>query len=437
MSGLRQWQSEALRAWHANQRRGIIASATGTGKTRLAIEAVREALAAGGHVMVVVPTRTLQDQWLRTLRAAQLVRARIGTIGGIAPDPNPDYLVLVAVIDSARDGAKMLIRHWNQKAGPTLLIVDECHWAGSAFNRGVFDGEAKWTLGLSATPERGDDGLDEVLVPSLGPIVYRYPIRTAMDDGVLADIRILNLLVDMPRADVHEYEVIQRRTAEVKSKLETAHPELFENEDWTWAVQSASTTIPEAMKLVRLVALRRRMLASNASRMASFGRIVGQGLLEKRRTIIFNETIQQAEASAEHLRAENVRFSIDHSMISPRLRAGEIAAFRTGERDVLVAVRTADEGLDVPDADQAIILAGTSNPRQRVQRIGRIVRLGDVAPRAISILAAGTVEETVVANRDVALFGPHRVRNVRQPVGRVLDIQHMIQTGFRLEQGLL
>jgi superfamily II DNA or RNA helicase len=75
-------------------------------------------------------------------------------------------------------------------------------------------------------------------------------------------------------------------------------------------------------------------------------------------------------------------------------------------------VRAADEGLDVPDADQALITSGTLNPRQRVQRLGRIVRLGGQQPRALSLLARGTPEETVVAGRDLELLGVSRVRTI-------------------------
>ena len=89
----------------------------------------------------------------RELRAARIVSSRrLGTIGGAAPDPNPDHLIIVAVIDSARTGGRGLVKHWNGLGFPTMLVVDECHWAGSEYNRGVFEGDARWRLGLSATP---------------------------------------------------------------------------------------------------------------------------------------------------------------------------------------------------------------------------------------------------------------------------------------------
>lgn len=413
MSGLRPWQSEALAAWEENDRRGIVAAATGTGKTRLAIEALRRTAAEGARATIVVPTRILQAQWLRELRSARVVPAkRIGTIGGPSPDPSPDHLVIVAVIDSARTGGRSLVKHWNSLGLPTMLVVDECHWAGSQYNRGVFEGDARWRLGLSATPERGDDGFDEVLVPELGGIVYRYSLKGAMDDGVLADLRLVNLLVDLTRGELNEYERLEQRISGLKSELAVKHPEFFQHDDWTAHVALAAKTDPLAKRLSALVTERRRMLARSSGRFVMVKRLLDAGEFADRRSIVFNETIEQADHVADLVSAAGVSVVVDHSRMNQRDRDASYARFRGGGVDCLVVVRTADEGLDVPDADQAVITSGTLNPRQRIQRLGRVVRLGGRSPRAISLLARGTPEEHLVAGRDLELLGVSRVRTI-------------------------
>jgi superfamily II DNA or RNA helicase len=413
VSELRQWQSDALAAWEGNKRRGIVAAATGTGKTRLALEAIRRTAAEGARTTVVVPTRILQDQWIRELREARIVPSkRMGTIGGPAPDPNPDHLILVAVMDSARTGAGSLVKHWNRLDLPTMLVVDECHWAGSEYNRGVFDGDARWRLGLSATPERGDDGYDEVLEPELGGIVYRYSLKDAMDDGVLADLRLVNLLVDLTRSELSEYQGVEQRIDRLEADLRLKHPELFEHADWTAAVAMAAKSDPMARRLTTLVNERRRMLARSAGRFVMVKRLIEAGEFEGRRTIVFNETIEQAEHVADLARQTGVSVVVDHSKMHPRDRNASQDRFRSGGASCLVVVRAADEGLDVPDADQALITSGTMNPRQRIQRLGRVVRLGGKPPRAISLLARGTQEETLVAGRDLELLGVDRVRTL-------------------------
>lgn len=423
MRELRPWQVEALAAWEANNRRGIIAAATGTGKTRLAIEALRRTSSEGARATVVVPTRILQDQWLRELRQSRVVPARrIGTIGGPAPDPNPDHLVLVAVIDSARTGSRSLFKHWNGLSLPTMLVVDECHWAGSEYNRGVFEGDARWRLGLSATPERGDDGFDEVLEPQLGGIVYRYSLKEAMDDGVLADLRLVNILVDLTRSEVAEYERLEQKIDSYRADLASTNPELFIHEDWAADVHLAAKTNPRARRLSALAAERRGMLARSSGRFATVKQLLEGGEFAGRRTIVFNETIEQAEHVADLVRAAGVSVVVDHSKMSQRDRDGSHARFRGKGADCLVVVRAADEGLDVPDADQAVITSGTLNPRQRIQRLGRVVRLGGLRPRAISLLARGTPEELVVAGRDLELLGVSRVRTVRMSDGALPEL---------------
>lgn len=413
LTDLRLWQSEALAAWESNGRRGIIAAATGTGKTRLALEALRRVVAEGGRTTVVVPTRVLQEQWMRELRSARVVPSRrIGTIGGPTPDPNPDHLVIVAVIDSARTGNGNLVKHWNGIGLPTMLVVDECHWAGSEHNRGVFAGDARWRLGLSATPERGDDGFDEVLAPQLGGIVYRYSLKDAMDDGVLADLRLVNLIIDLSRSELSEYQQLDRRLERVKSDLASRKPELFTHEDWTTEVAIAAKTDPLAKRLTSLFAERRRMLARSSGRFTMVKKLVGAGEFADRRTIVFNETIEQAEHVADLVRQEGVSVVVDHSKMSQRDREASHERFRGGGAECLVVVRAADEGLDVPDADQALITSGTLNARQRIQRLGRVVRLGGRRPRAMSLLARGTTEEFLVAGRDLELLGASRVRTI-------------------------
>jgi superfamily II DNA or RNA helicase len=418
---LRSWQVEALGAWEQGERRGIVAAATGTGKTRLAIEVLRGALENGARAIVVVPTRLLQDQWLRELRVARLGGRRIGTIGGFAPNPSPDDLIIVAVMDSARTGARNLIRHWNAAGIRTLLIVDECHWAGSDHNKGVFEGDASWRLGLSATPERGDDGFDDVLVPSLGPVVYRYSLKDAMDDGVLGDLLLVNLIVDLSRYERNEYDSLQARLDALKNRLANKHPEWFAHSDWTGVIAAAAPGNVDAKRLNALVGERRRLLAKSSGRLSALKVLIEKGLLDGRRSILFNETIEQAEKVADMVRDSGARVTIDHSRMKPPDREAAHRRFRSGAVEALVVVRTADEGVDVPDADQAVIVSGTTNPRQRVQRLGRVVRLGGQRPRAISLLARGTLEETVVGGRDLELLGLGRVLTKATHSGSVLS----------------
>jgi superfamily II DNA or RNA helicase len=154
----------------------------------------------------------------------------------------------------------------------------------------------------------------------------------------------------------------------------------------------------------------RRLVANSKSRRNLFDDLVKRGVLEETRTIVFNETIEQAENALQILKDRGIQAVIDHSKVPSAQRKTALERFSSGSSDILVTVRTVDEGIDVPDANLAIIVSGTLTKRQRVQRIGRVIRPGGGVASVISILAKGTTEEYVVGMSDPELLGPERVR---------------------------
>ena len=91
-------------------------------------------------------------------------------------------------------------------------------------------------------------------------------------------------------------------------------------------------------------------------------------------TVVFHESIDQAELLAKILKDRKHRVVTYHSQISKDVRRDNLRMFKTGMADVLVCCRALDEGIDVPEADSAILVASTSSHRQRVQRLGRVLR---------------------------------------------------------------
>lgn len=399
---LRAWQQEALGLWVAGGSRGIVAAATGTGKTRLALAAIAAFFQPRDRVVIVVPSIALQDQWVRELRSGfGLVPAQIGRVGGGQESHAEVHAIVVAVINSTRGGMAALIDYWRNENRRVLLVVDECHWAGAGLNANILDAATDATLGLSATPERSDDGLEDVLIPSLGPVIYRYPLRQALDDGLLAPLLCLDLYVEPTSGEQASYDVLAKRIR------------LMHNE--------VRNQPRPAAALDRLLAKRRKLLSEMGAREAALADAVDGGLLDGKRAIIFHERIQKADGTMELLRDRGIRAVLDSTKRTAAQRAIALDSFRNGASPVLVAVRTVDEGIDVPKADLAIITAGTSTPRQRIQRMGRVVRPSGGEARCISFLAAGTTEESEIGCGDSFLVGPERVRHHRWPAQSVAE----------------
>lgn len=405
---LRKWQEEALTAWVKAGYRGIVAAATGTGKTLFSIHAA--AAAPVDRLVVVVPKRALQDQWSRLFRTGLgIAPGLLGTIGGTRNEFRLEHRFVVAVIDSARRGLADPVRYWQANGERVMLIVDECHWAGSEQSKSMFSVPFDSTLGLSATPERGDDGFDDLLVPNLGEVVYRYTLRHALDDGLLADLRSVHEYFNLGVGDRNEYARLSDRITSLRIQLEGGNDGLEPGPGWDSRLAQLAVSNSSAQNLKNLLQERSRLVSRSMERLKVVRSILDKGQLLGKRTLVFNESVDQAERVLRILEEEGMRCDLEHSRLPNERRAAALKRFASGAIDALVAVRALDEGIDVPDADVALIVSGTLNPRQRIQRIGRVVRPNGNLATVISILARGTSEEFEVGYRDDELLGSERV----------------------------
>src|SRR5580704_158864 len=191
---IRAWQESALALWLRSQR-GIVAAVTGAGKTTLGllcIDAWRRQH-ANGIICIIVPTTALLDQWLVTLTDDFGVDPKeiAMVVGGKRHIEGATFII--AVINSARPFSEFF-----SFSVSTMLIVDECHRAGSQENAKALRGAWWATLGLSATPERDyDDGFYSFVAPALGKVIYRYDYAAALWDGVVVPFDLINVHFDL------------------------------------------------------------------------------------------------------------------------------------------------------------------------------------------------------------------------------------------------
>jgi len=229
-----------------------------------------------------------------------------------------------------------------------LLIADECHRYASEENARALRTPTAASLGLTATAEREfDDGLERVLIPNLGPIVYRYTLFQARQDGVVSDFSLSNVRVHFTDDEQLRYD---RATKSLGIALAQG------DED-----------------RAKQIAMRRSSISKNA-----IARVTAAiALLEKirgKKVIIFHEDISMANLITSLLKDKNHRAAAFHSKISKDMRRDNLRMFKVGQLDVLVCCRALDEGIDVPEAECAVLVASTSSHRQRVQRLGRVLR---------------------------------------------------------------
>lgn len=250
----------------------------------------------------------------------------------------------LAVLNSA---SKLNLGKWTR---PYFLIVDECHKAASEKFRSALDGSPIAALGLSATPERPyDEGLDEVLIPKLGDIIYRYNYKDALRDKVIVPFQLKNVVFELEPDRQAEYDKLTKAISR--------------------AIRSNGV---DDERTIALLLKRARVLNLSINRVRLALRLV----LAHRgsRTLVFHEDIEACDVIHEVLSEANILSGVYHSKMKLRQRAEVLSAYRQGEIDVLVTCRALDEGFNVPETEIGIIAASTATRRQRIQRLGRVLR---------------------------------------------------------------
>lgn len=402
------WQEECLERWFANNGRGMVQAATGTGKTFLALEAARrleKKLGKKLHVKIVVPTAALMRQWDRALReylkefsnaeeSSGSLREKIGLRGG-GSQTSSDCPYMIYVVNSARYELARQILAQLRQGESVLLIADECHRYESGQNRLIFEflpfaGAAEgdfFSLGLSATLPSGE--ARQYLASVLGKRIYSFGIGQAFVSHTVCPADIYHIGLKLQQEERAEYEELTERMAYLYGKLLKMCPflkNMGQRERFQMLERLSGSkdrkTAQMASMYIRL-AYRRRSLVCLASARTDCACELVSRLPDMERIIIFGERIAQAEELYRLLQNRYPgRVGRYHSGMGQQANKNVMERFRDGEKRILIACKAVDEGIDIPEVSTGIILSGTAARRQRVQRMGRIIRNKEGKARA-------------------------------------------------------
>jgi superfamily II DNA or RNA helicase len=346
----RKWQEDAIKSWEINMS-GIAKVVTGGGKTVFAGMCINKFISTGHErVVIIVPTTALRDQWYSIMCDSWKL-----SIEHIAIDRyqavNNEWKYLILVVNTARELVSQV------DTENTLLIVDECHRVASPVNRKALSGNWIATLGLSATPERQyDDYFRTVLIPNLGPIIVDYDYNQAYKDDVISPFILTNHLVEFTEVEAEKY---RKFTISITREMSI--------------VKSQGLVTSE--KLERLLMMR-ASVSKNAERRLPVAVSLIQSVLP-RKTILFHESISHIEAISMVLKDFGIDCRTYHSRLSEKKARESLSLFVNNSIDVLLTCRALDEGFDLPDIEVGIVASMTKSPRQRIQRLGRILRKVD------------------------------------------------------------
>jgi superfamily II DNA or RNA helicase len=401
------WQSSALASWRAASAQGIIEAVTGTGKTRVGVHAIRSALLSDRPTLVLVPTTALLRQWARVLSDELPPETRIGLLGDGRVASLRGCDVLVATVQSASR------RRPSPPSGAPggLLVADECHRLGArtfaeALHRG-FDQR----LGLTATLERPDDGVQEQLLPYFGQVVHTYGFREALADEVIAPFRIATLGVELTPPERDTYEENREKASAARKQLISrfglpASPfgEFLAEVTVASSGSFASPLTRTARRYLGAFHAYREVLATTAQKLAVVPHLA-PALRLAGGTLLFGESVAAVLRMADDLTANDVSVEALHGGLSSRVRQDALRRFETRELQAIAAPRVLDEGIDVPEADLAVIVAASQSRRQMIQRLGRVVRRKeDGRPaRMVIMYVRGTTEDPATGGHEAFL----------------------------------
>ena len=389
---LYKWQKDCLNEWERNQRRGIAHVVTGAGKTILAISAIERvrSLFPDLVVRIVVPTIPLARQWETSLRHhMDLEEWRPGLFGAGRRDA-PERHVMIYIINSARETLAGHIRRDLALNRHVLLICDECHHYQSKENRKIFGFRDMlkpgnglfFSLGLSATPLGTAN--DAVLLAGIGPEFFEYGFNEAVKEGIISQFTVCEAASSFFADEGVEYAVLTEKIGKALQALYAAHPKLAGMQEKAFmkavsAIAHEAEMDPAEPAAAFLILTYKRKEVSNLARARlSCCLSILKRLRERDKVLIFCERISQAEEMAGQIRRTfGDVCSIYHSQLNAEARKRSLAEFRDNRHRILVSCRCLDEGIDVPDANIGIVMSSTAVERQRIQRLGRVIRKAD------------------------------------------------------------
>ncbi|CAH2402996.1 DEAD/DEAH box helicase family protein [Mesorhizobium escarrei] len=382
---IRDHQRKALQAWQlTGDYKGILDLATGAGKTITAAYAITHMAKAitGLTVIIAVPYQNLADQWcdnlaqfnIRPLRCyvskaawlAELQSLILDIELGVAP-----FTAIVVVNRTVKtpEFQQLIARIPGRQL---LWIGDECHHHGSAAFKDVLPSQAKYRLGLSATPQHYlDSDRNARLEAYYGKVVFTYSLAQAIHDDVLSPYEYFPHLVELTATEADEFVALSIEIGRTMAREGAGEPSL----GLKALMMKRSRVIASARN--KIPALRNVLRDQPAEAHTLF--YCGDGQVDADDDDGGDDADpeflgRQIEVVSQHLDELGWTLSRFTSREPRKERDHILANFRIGLIDAMVAIKCLDEGIDVPACRTAYILASSRDPRQFIQRRGRILR---------------------------------------------------------------
>ena len=433
-------QIDAYDAWISNGKNGVFAMATGSGKTVTALNCLRKQYKENGYykAIIVVPTQALAIQWEKEAKAFNFQHivsthtdkdwkntlSRYTTRSLL--DQSKSIIIITTYATFNRKDMQLFI---NRVKGieTFIYIADEAHNIGSTSSLKHLPHNILWRIGLSATPERiydeiGSEKLYEFFNSRPPEYTYRYTMKQAIEENILCHYDYYPIFVELTNSEMEEYEYISTQLRK------------FIDPD-------TGKYKPEAEKLLLK---RKRIIHKAENKKVAISNLL-EDLRHKRKldyTFVFvpegyepdyserdsydidQEDIHIIDEYAQMFKNQGYSY---HKYISGLDDApGILKSFAEGDIQILLSMKCLDEGVDIPRAEHAIFCSSTGNPRQFVQRRGRVLRKSKGKDKAkiwdLIVAPPNVMNDSIGIERNMFISEVKRIVNFAALADNQIDI---------------
>lgn len=360
-------QANAITAWEAAGKKGIFEHATGSGKTFTAIEAIKRHLKTGEPAIVLVPSQLLLEQWNTEIKEeiseATILLAGAGhtkwkTGNKLRSHTSPGLDMQSVVIATMQTAATDTFIDMVNQGDHLLMVADEIHQIGSTFNSRSLAIKTGSSLGLSATPNRyGDPEGTTKIFERYGPVLPPpITLQDAIDSGRLVSYSYYPHAINLTEDEAIEWKKI---TKQISFEL---------------AIQKSKEKGSQGLSdKVKMLLIKRARIAKKAQVKTGLAtEIIRREYEDSQSWLVYCEDSDQLQEMLQKLTAVGLKPLQYHSNMSGD-KVETLNWFKTFG-GVLVSIKCLDEGIDIPAISHAFILASSQNPRQFIQRRGRVLR---------------------------------------------------------------
>lgn len=363
----REYQLKAVYNWVNNKFMGLLEMATGSGKTTTSFIAINEVFSVEEKCIVIIlcPFTHLVEQWSLNIEQfginpilcygnkTEWISQFDETIRNYHSLKQLQKVFIFTNVSFLNEHVQKSVKEVEKK----FIIIDEAHYAGSEQLSRVLTSDYLYRLGLSATPTRyfDEEGTDK-LMNFFKSTVFKYTLGEAISDGFLTPYNYFPIKVYLTNKEFNEYE-----------KLTSMAARMMNNSEFKMSYQQ--------------VLIKRNKIIQNAENKILVFKEVIEKYKDEKHLLVYcgagsNENKKQIDL-VTNLLGNELKMKVGRYTFSEtqKTKAKLLDFYKSGEiYQAIVAIKCLDEGIDIPPIKTAFILASTNNPKEFIQRRGRLLR---------------------------------------------------------------